>query len=166
VFIERASRSSYGGTDFKQCISCNNGTRLQELSIVIVFVLSVKGFMCSSPHCLLNGTLCSLGASPFKFQQHYTSGVNVTSENRWAFKKSLLNTLFFLHHSYFNFRYIYVLGKDERDDRWNEMIIFQSFPLTPRPFPLSHVMYFTTFDVCKLNTVIGSYVINRGTILI
>jgi hypothetical protein len=40
---------NYGRTDFKQCISCNNGIQLQEFNTAIGFeVLCVKGFMCSS----------------------------------------------------------------------------------------------------------------------
>jgi hypothetical protein len=49
VLIERQNSWNYGRTDFKQCISCNNGIRLQGLNTAIDFVVScVKGFMCSS----------------------------------------------------------------------------------------------------------------------
>jgi hypothetical protein len=47
VLIQRQNGRNYGRTNFKQCISCNNGIRLQEFNIVIGFVvLCVKGFMC------------------------------------------------------------------------------------------------------------------------
>jgi hypothetical protein len=55
VLIERQNSWNYGRTDFKQCISCNDGIRLQEFNIAICFV---KGFMCSSKDCVLNGTPC------------------------------------------------------------------------------------------------------------
>jgi hypothetical protein len=44
VLIEQQNSWNYGRTDFKQCISCNNGIRLQEFNIAIGFVvLCVKG---------------------------------------------------------------------------------------------------------------------------
>jgi hypothetical protein len=59
VLIERQNSWNYGRTDFKQCISCNNGIRLQEFNIAIGFVvLCVKGFMCSSWDWVLIGTFC------------------------------------------------------------------------------------------------------------
>jgi hypothetical protein len=41
VLIERQNTSNYGRTGFKQCISCNNGVRLQEFDVAIGFVLCV-----------------------------------------------------------------------------------------------------------------------------
>jgi hypothetical protein len=43
VLIERQNSLNFGRTDFKQCISCNNGILLQEFNITIGFdVLCVK----------------------------------------------------------------------------------------------------------------------------
>jgi hypothetical protein len=59
VLIERQNTWNYGRTDFKQCISCNNGIWLQEFNIAIGFVvLCVNGFMSSCWGCVLNGTIC------------------------------------------------------------------------------------------------------------
>jgi hypothetical protein len=59
VLIERQNSWNYGRTDFKQCISCNNGIRLQEYNVAIsLVVLSVNGFMCSCQGCVLNGKQC------------------------------------------------------------------------------------------------------------
>jgi hypothetical protein len=57
VLIEQQNNWYYGRTDFKQCISCNNGIRLQEFNTDIDFVLlRIKVFICISWG--LNGTLC------------------------------------------------------------------------------------------------------------
>jgi hypothetical protein len=48
--VTRARRATkswyYGRAVFKQCISCSNGTQLQELGVAIDVVLCVKEFMC------------------------------------------------------------------------------------------------------------------------
>jgi hypothetical protein len=60
ALVERQNSWNYGRVDFKQCISCNNGIRMQEFNTAIGFiVLCVKGFMCSTWICILNGTSCS-----------------------------------------------------------------------------------------------------------
>jgi hypothetical protein len=56
VLTEQQNSCNYGRADFKLCISCNNGIRLQESNIAVGFV--VKGFMCGSSSCGLNGTSC------------------------------------------------------------------------------------------------------------
>jgi hypothetical protein len=61
VLIERQNSWNHGSADLKQKISCNNGTRLQEFSIAISFVvLCVNRFVCSSYACVLNGTPCTI----------------------------------------------------------------------------------------------------------
>jgi hypothetical protein len=45
VLIERQNSWNYGRADFKQCIICNSGIRLQKFNIAIGFViLCVKRF--------------------------------------------------------------------------------------------------------------------------
>jgi hypothetical protein len=39
MLIERQDSWNYGRTDFKQCISCNNGIRLQEFNIAVGFIV-------------------------------------------------------------------------------------------------------------------------------
>jgi hypothetical protein len=59
VLIERQNSWNYGRTDFKQRISCSNGIGLLEFNRASgVGVLWLKGFMCSSYGCVLNGTPC------------------------------------------------------------------------------------------------------------
>jgi hypothetical protein len=60
VLTERQNSWNYCRIDFKQCISCNNGIRLQKFIIAIVFVVFwVKLLICSSEGCVLNWTFCT-----------------------------------------------------------------------------------------------------------
>jgi hypothetical protein len=57
VLIEQQSSRNYGRADFKQCISCNNGIRLQEFNTAVgLIVLCVKefvrGFLILNTRCL------------------------------------------------------------------------------------------------------------------
>lgn len=57
VLIKWKNRWNFRYTDFKECISCNTGICIQKSSTATGFTTScMKGFMCSSSSCVLNGT--------------------------------------------------------------------------------------------------------------
>jgi hypothetical protein len=78
VLIERQNSWNHGRTDFKQCISCNNGIRLQELHRATgSLLLCVKGFMCCSLVSVLNATFCSeiSGSHGDEYEDDLSSGM-------------------------------------------------------------------------------------------
>jgi hypothetical protein len=59
VLTEWQNSWSYGHTDFKQCVSCNNRIWVQEFNIAVGFIaFLMKGFIYSNWDCILNVTYC------------------------------------------------------------------------------------------------------------